>query len=98
MKTADGSAHSIVGPERANVTFNKQTQIATFYLVPTLNRELFLGIDFMRSFGCFAQIESLSTNGVELFDEAGIEEESKTHTSTTTGVTRGSSTVPQLFR
>lgn len=33
----------------------------------------------MRMFGCFAQIESLSTNGVELFDEAEIEEENKAH-------------------
>lgn len=70
VKTADGSPHKITGKIRADITFNNMTHPIDFFLVPTLNRQLFLGIDFMKTFKMFASVESLTTNGVSLCDEA----------------------------
>lgn len=61
IKTADGSPHRIVGKVATMVNFNKQQKPIIFYLVPSLSRELFLGVDFMRSFHLFAQIDGFSS-------------------------------------
>lgn len=81
IKTADGSPHKIVGRIRTNVSFNRLSKEVTFYLVPSLNRELFLGVDFMRKFNLFASVESLTTNDVNLCEDAECgSAEVKTHT------------------
>lgn len=67
IRTADDSAHNIVGRVRTEVRCNKKKKVVTFYLLPTLNRSLFLGVDFMKAFGCFTEIYSLSTNDIPLF-------------------------------
>ncbi|XP_046810030.1 uncharacterized protein LOC124420613, partial [Lucilia cuprina] len=43
IKTADGTSHPIVGRVRSEVRFRDAVNVITFYLVPTVNRELFLG-------------------------------------------------------
>lgn len=64
IKTADGSPHKIVGREKATISFNKISSEVIFFLVPTL------GVDFMRQFGLFATVCSITTNGVSLGPES----------------------------
>lgn len=67
IKTADGSPHRIVGKVYTMVNFNRQKKPITLYLMPSLSRELFLGVDSMRSFHTFAQIDFL--HQVSLYDK-----------------------------
>ncbi|GBP12727.1 hypothetical protein EVAR_70375_1 [Eumeta japonica] len=69
VKTAGGQQHRILGRARAKVTFNDKCEEVTFYLVPSLERSLFLGVDFMRMFGLLINVSSLTSNGVGLFSE-----------------------------
>lgn len=82
IRTADGSAHRMLGRVRAKINFGKKTAEVTFYLVPTLERALYLGVDFMRTFGLLANVESLTTQGVDLCEEVPNPEAVKTHTLT----------------
>ncbi|XP_061396726.1 uncharacterized protein LOC133332344 [Musca vetustissima] len=72
IKTADGSPHKIVGRVTTNVKFRKQEHPIIFYLVPSLSRELFLGVDFMKRFQMFAQVDGLSLQEVSLCGEPEI--------------------------
>lgn len=77
-RTEDGSAHGFVGRVRTEVSFNRVNKVVTFYLVPTVNRSLSLVV-FLIAFGCFAETDCLSTNGISLFDEGEAEEDRQMH-------------------
>ncbi|XP_059221494.1 uncharacterized protein LOC131996064 [Stomoxys calcitrans] len=84
IQTADGTPHRIKGRVSAAINFNKRECAVTFYLVPSLRRELFLGVDFMRSFNLFAGVDSLSTNDIGLCGDADdrTDDEIKLHSLT----------------
>jgi hypothetical protein len=58
IRTADGSSNSMVGFVDANVVYENQSRLIRFYLVPTLQHNLYLGIDFWRSFNVAPNIVS----------------------------------------
>jgi RNase H-like domain found in reverse transcriptase/Reverse transcriptase (RNA-dependent DNA polymerase)/Integrase zinc binding domain/Integrase core domain/Aspartyl protease len=50
IKTADGTHHDITGKIDLPIEFNKKIQVVTVYVVPSLERDLILGMDFWNSF------------------------------------------------
>lgn len=60
IMTADETPHAIVGRIRAKIKVKKSEEEVTFFLIPTLGKALYLGVDFMKKFKLVATIESLS--------------------------------------
>lgn len=50
VNTADGQRQQVVGQVTADLEFKGQRKPHTLYIVPTLNQDLYLGIDFWDSF------------------------------------------------
>lgn len=51
--TADGSAKHIIGKLKLKVEYGNQEKFLEIFIVPSLQQELYLGIDFWRIFGLF---------------------------------------------
>ena len=51
VQTADGAAQEIVGCVDLVVKFNDKENLVKFYIVPSLQQEIYLGIDFWFTFG-----------------------------------------------
>lgn len=50
VKTADGSRNKIIGYVDCPIEFNDRNKIIRFYLAPTLEGKMYLGVDFWREF------------------------------------------------
>lgn len=50
VKTADGSSHQITGFISTDVAYNGLTKRLDFYVIPSINKRVILGIDFWRIF------------------------------------------------
>lgn len=51
VRTADGASQQVSGYIDAPVTFCDKTKLVRLYLIPSLSQDLYLGIDFWKSFG-----------------------------------------------
>lgn len=51
IRTADGAQQHVVGYIDAPITFNHKTKLSRLYLIPSLSQDLYLGIDFWKTFG-----------------------------------------------
>lgn len=51
VQTADGAPQEIVGNVSVPIEFGNKTRTIRLFIVPSLKQELYLGIDFWRSFG-----------------------------------------------
>lgn len=61
VHTADGSPQAVVGYVNADIQYGDKSKRMTFYIVPSLSQELYLGIDFWKLFGLApVMIEELS--------------------------------------
>jgi Aspartyl protease len=65
VRTADGTPHTVKGFVYAPFTFDNRLRIIPALLIPTLSRELILGIDFWENFDIKPKIERPSMNPVE---------------------------------
>lgn len=71
LKTADGKEHATVGSVTTVISFRGKSEKQTFLIIPNLNQNLYLGIDFVKSFGLGSDLfcENISvlgnTNGGE---------------------------------
>jgi transposase InsO family protein len=65
VKTADGTHHEITGKIDLPVEFNNKIQVISVFVVPTLARDLILGMDFWSSFNIEPKIcEEISWNSI----------------------------------
>lgn len=69
MKTADGKAQAVVGKFNANITWRGKTVEMVWYLVPSLQQKLYLGIDFWDAFGVAPAVVS----GLDVPDTSQID-------------------------
>lgn len=72
IKTADGTPHAIIGRIRANIKLNRIENLVTFFLIPTLGRALYLGVDFMKAFKLVASVDCLPHNIIWRKPKKGI--------------------------
>ena len=76
IKTGDGKNQSIIGKVCVDIECNKKTENIVLYLVPSLNRVLYLGIDFWKLF-------IIVSFFLESVDSDPVAENSKSHRLTT---------------
>lgn len=76
LKTADGSNHCAVGKVTTKVTFRGQTKTIQFVIIPKLSQNLYLGVDFVHSFGLAKDLfiennncNQLNVNEIKLGDD-----------------------------
>lgn len=50
VRTADGSSQEVVGFIKENITFKGIDKLITIFIIPSLDKELFLGVDFWELF------------------------------------------------
>lgn len=63
VQTADGANQRIEGYVDVNVSYNRKSNLMRFYVIPSLNQNLYLGIDFWNLFGIAPiQISEISAN------------------------------------
>lgn len=64
--TADGSSQRIIGKFKLNVEYRSEEKSLDLYIVPSLQQELYLGMDFWRLFGIFPkELEIAELNSKE---------------------------------
>lgn len=72
IKMADGQTQAVVGKVSAKVEWKGKIVTMIIYIVPNLQQQLYLGVDFWDEFGIFPQVEeivSTSETDVELTAE-----------------------------
>lgn len=62
VRTADGSSQEVIGLVGIEIFHRNQTRKITFYIVPSLNQRVILGLDFWRAFGLINSL-TLYENG-----------------------------------
>ena len=66
VSTADGARQSVAGSIKLDVAYNSTTKTIEFYLVPSLSQDVYLGVNFFKTFGVatdlFAPLEIESIN------------------------------------
>jgi transposase InsO family protein len=70
VQTADGSRHDIVGLVNVPFTFNNKTCMVDTYVVPTLSKQLYCGMNFWKIFGIEiaigrAEVETIEANDLK---------------------------------
>lgn len=69
VKTADGKNQVIVGKTQVKVSFKNQTRDLVLYLVPNLDQELYLGVDFWKLFqiapNVISSLSNLETSSID---------------------------------
>jgi Reverse transcriptase (RNA-dependent DNA polymerase) len=65
IKTADGTRHEVPGYIYAPICFDGRLRIIPTLLIPTLNRELILGIDFWENFDIKPTIHKLQSDSLK---------------------------------
>lgn len=68
VKTADGSRHQITGFISTEVVYNGLTKRLDFYVIPSINKRVILGIDFWRIFQLAPGIISSIDNSIPMVD------------------------------
>ena len=72
VKTAGGHSHVIRGVLRLPVSFNSMTREITFYICPTFQQYIYLGIDFWREFELAPDIVGIAElNNDEILNMGG---------------------------
>lgn len=74
VKTADGTFHDVNGFVYLPITFNDQVKVLPVSLVPTLKKNLILGMDFFKLFKLEINIPTESINSIENFVEPMLPE------------------------
>lgn len=82
IKTADGTAHSILGYVNVPYFFDDQYCIVPTLIVPTLTNNLILGWDFWESFNIVPSVKALIVEQDDLSEEHITTKDSKFHTLT----------------
>jgi transposase InsO family protein len=84
IQTADGSQHNVCGLAYIPFTFNNKTEIVQTYIVPSLSKQLFCGMDFWSTFDIEITIgvDSIGTVEIDENDEVKIQDFDKIHNLT----------------
>jgi len=69
ISTADGSSHGVTGLLATEITFRNKTKNISFYVLPELSQELYLGVDFWAAFELAPDLVGLSKTGLPMLDE-----------------------------
>lgn len=82
VSTSDGTSHPILGFVELLASYKDIQKPHTFYVVPSLSRDLYLGFDFWKSFGIAPELHHVEVNAIDCPDITPEKPESKEHSLT----------------